>query len=416
MPAESIVAELMEIIQEEIAASRGEELSAKENRAIEVGRMAARMALSEMLAADRAEPVLIECECGEVVRSKQTESRTVVTLAGTHIVKRRKYYCGVCGRSSAPRDVALGIGRGNYSAGVVALAAEASAGFPYETCEDFLSRRFGLDICYKQIQRIAGRTGQAVAGGEWRLAEEAVRGEGRIESSEKPSRLTISADGLMIHTDGHWQEMKVGSFLSEYGRSTIATMERAEPFGKLLYSEALRRGVEQAGEVVFVADGAAWIWNLAAHHFPGAIEIVDWYHAKQHLWEVANSWYGEGSSKARSWVKRNEARLAEDGVCRVIASIKQWRPADEDSQRVKRENEHYFTTNAHRMRYRTFSRLGYTIGSGSVESACKQYGHGRFKLPGMRWKLDGVEPVAHLRSAVLNRRTSSILEAAKMAA
>ena len=221
----------------------------------------------------------------------------------------------------------------------------------------------------------------------------------------------------MVNSDGSWTEMKCASFISsEHGRSTVATIERSAKFGELLYLEAMRRGAENAQELVFVADGAAWIWNLAAHHFPHAVEIVDWYHATQHLWQIANAWYGDGTPKARSWVKCNKVRLMEDGVGRVVSSIKQWKPTDEDGQKVKRENLHYFTTNANRMLYATYCELDYNIGSGSVESACKQYGEGRLKQAGMRWKKPGIEAIAHLRSAVLNGRMDNILEAARIAA
>jgi hypothetical protein len=256
-----------------------------------------------------------------------------------------------------------------------------------------------------------------IAASEYALSSDVIADKVKLLPRQRPKRLTISADGLMVFSDGGWTEMKCASFLSEeYGRSTIGTMERAEKFGELLYLEAVRRGVGQAGEVVFVADGATWIWNLVADHFPGAVEIVDWYHATQHLWEVANAWYGQGSNKAHAWVKKNKARLMEDGVERVVQSIKQWKPSDETGQKVKRENLHYFTTNANRMLYATFELNGFRIGSGSVESACKQYGQGRLKGPGMRWKKPGIEAIAHLRSAVLNKRTDNILQAARLAA
>ncbi len=100
----------------------------------------------------------------------------------------------------------------------------------------------------------------------------------------------------------------------------------------------------------------------------------------------------------------------------MVSSIKQWQPKDDNGQKIKRENLHYFTTNANRMLYATFQLNGFHIGSGSVESACKQYGQGRLKQAGMRWKNDGIEAIAHLRSAVINKRTNNILEAASIAA
>lgn len=417
MPASAIVSELLEAIQQELSESVGEDLSTMEQRALRIGRLAAELSLSEMLTADEDEPITVACGCGETAKSKERECRSVVTLAGTHRIMRRKYRCPSCGAWSVPRDLCLGIGRSNYSVGVVALTSEVAAGFPFQASEDFLARRFGLDLCYKQVQRLAQRTGSVVSAGEFRLAGSLTIDKAAVLSKESPKRLTVSADGLMVNSDGSWTEMKCASLISEeYGRSTVATMERSEKFGELLYLEAMRRGAGNTQELVFVADGAAWIWNLAAHHFPDAVEIVDWYHAAQHLWQIANAWQGDGTRKARSWVKHNKARLMEDGVGRVISSIKQWKPTDEDGQKVKRENLHYFTTNANRMLYATYRELDYNIGSGSVESACKQYGQGRLKQAGMRWKNTGIEAIAHLRSAVLNGRIDSILQGARIAA
>lgn len=417
MSTEAIVSELMELIQGQIAESVSESLSAKEERALAIGRRAAELAMCEMIVVDPTEPLCITCECGGIALSKQSRSRSVVTMAGTHRVDRRSYRCERCGQWLVPRDENLGIGSGSYSVGVVALVAEVSAGFAFEAGEDFLARHFGLDLCYKQVQRLAERTGAVIYDIEYDLASGVIRDDVVLICEQRPEVLTISADGVMVHCDGAWTEMKCASFLSqEYGRSTIATMERSEKFGEFLYLEAVRRGVRRAQDVVFVADGAAWIWNLAGHHFPDAVEIVDWYHATQHLWEVANAWYGDGTKKAKDWVKRNKGRLIEDGVERVISSIKQWQPKGEDKQKAKRENLHYFTTNATRMLYATFELNGFHIGSGSVESACKQYGQGRLKQAGMRWKRPGIEAIAHLRSAVLNKRKHTIVEAAKIAA
>jgi hypothetical protein len=416
MPAEAIVTELMRLLQNILTESNSASLSEMECKAVEFGRKAAELALGCMLDEQCDEPIVVRCACGGVARAKDTRSRVQVTLAGTHSIRRMRYRCESCGEWVYPRDNKLGIGSSNYSSGIVALASEVAAGFPFGPCEEFLTRRFGLDLCYKQVQRLAERTGGILADAEKNAAKASVAPNFVLDSEQSPDVLTISADGLMVHCDGKWSEMKVGTFLSEYGRSSIATMDRCDDFGKYLYLEALRRGAGKANKIVFVADGAVWIWNLASEHFPDAVEIIDWYHATEHLWRVANSWYGEGTAKAKNWVKANKARLMEDGVNRVIASIRQWKPISADQAEVKQDNLHYFTTNANRMLYASFRECNYYIGSGSVESACKQYGHGRLKQAGMRWKLDGIEAVAHLRSALLNSRTDKILEAARIAA
>lgn len=417
MSTETIVSELMELIQSQIAESIDKSLSEKEERALAIGRRAAELAMSEMIAVDPTEPQCVVCGCGSIALSNGSRSRSVVTMAGTHNISRRRYRCERCGGWLVPRDEKLGIGSGNYSVGVTALTAEVSAGFAFEAGEDFLARRFGLDLCYKQVQRLAEHTGAVLCDREYNLAHGVVSDEVALVCEEQPKVLTMSADGVMVHCDGAWTKMKCASFISEeHGRSTIATMEKSDKFGEFVYLEAVRRGLLRAGKVVFVADGAAWIWNMVGHHFPNVVEIVDWYHAVEHLWYVANASYGQGSKKAKKWVKKNKGRLMEDGVVRVISSIKQWKPSTEDHLKIKRENLHYFTTNAHRMTYATFKESGYYIGSGSVESACKQYGQGRLKGPGMRWKKPGIEAIAHLRSAVLNKRTQTIIEAAKIAA
>ena len=328
MSTETIVSELMELIQNQIADSVDKSLSEKEERALAIGRRAAELAMSEMVAIDPAEPLCVVCECGGIALSKDRRSRSVVTMAGTHDVSRRRYCCERCGKWLVPRDEKLGIGSGNYSVGVVALAAEVSAGFAFEAGEDFLARRFGLDLCYKQVQRLAERTGAVLCDREYSLALGVISDEIALVCEEQPEVLTMSADGVMVHCDGAWTEMKCASFISEHGRSTIATMEKSDKFGELVYLEALRRGLLRAGKLVFVADGAVWIWNMVGHHFPNAVEIVDWYHAVEHLWNVANACYGKGCKKAEKWVKRNKARLMEDGADRVISSIKQWKPSN----------------------------------------------------------------------------------------
>jgi hypothetical protein len=416
MPVEAIVAELMEVLQSILAGSSDRDLTEMEQQALMFGRRATELALEQMLKGQEDERGHIRCDCGCVAKIKDYRHRTQVTLAGTHKVRRGRYQCESCGRWIVPMDESLGIGTGSYSPGVVALASEVAAAFPFGPCEDFLARRFGLDLCYKQVQRMSEKCGDILSQDEKETAREVAAGKADVVSVEKPEVLSISADGLMVHSDGAWSEMKVGTFLSEYGRTSIATMSRCEEFGGYLYLEALRRGARTAGKIVFVADGAAWIWNLAAEHFPGYIQIVDWYHATQHLWEIANAWHGESTARARRWVKDNKSRLMEDGVARVIASIRQWKPKADEEAVVKRENLHYFTANAERMLYSTFREAEYCIGSGSVESACKQYGHGRLKQAGMRWKSEGIEAIAHLRSALLNARTDNILQAARIAA
>ncbi|HOP79640.1 MAG TPA: hypothetical protein PLZ21_03650, partial [Armatimonadota bacterium] len=186
MPANAIVSKLLKTIQHEITESVCEDLSAKEQRALRIGRLAAEMALKEMLRTEEDEPVAIRCRCGETAKSKERETRSVVTLAGTQEIRRRKYHCKSCGGWTLPRDESLGIGRGNYSVGVIALTSEVAAGFPFEASEDFLCRRFGLDLCYKQVQRLSERTGEVVSASEYDLAADLVADNVELLPRERP--------------------------------------------------------------------------------------------------------------------------------------------------------------------------------------------------------------------------------------
>ncbi len=134
-------------------------------------------------------------------------------------------------------------------------------------------------------------------------------------------------------------------------------------------------------------------------------QILDFYHASEHLNEVARAWYGDGSARAKRWVEARERDLLSDCVETVIRSIISWRPVDQEAREVRRKNLIYFETNKERMRYATFKSQGFHIGSGLVESACKTVVGQRLKQSGMRWSEPGAEAMLQLRSAILTHRS-----------
>jgi hypothetical protein len=157
-----------------------------------------------------------------------------------------------------------------------------------------------------------------------------------------------------------------------------------------------------------LGDGASWIWRSFGNHYPDAVQILDFFHASEHLNEVARAWYGEGTERATRWVKAREHDLLSDRVETVIRSIRSWRPAEEDAIQIRRTNLGYFTTNKERMRYARFKARGYHIGSGVVESACKTVVGQRLKQSGMHWSEIGAEAILHLRSLLLSQRTADL--------
>ena len=223
-------------------------------------------------------------------------------------------------------------------------------------------------------------------------------------------------DGCKTRLQDDWRETRIGAVydtrgrdeegIDRAGRTTyVGVVQRPyQDFGQRLYVEALRRGVGLAPEVVVLGDGAPWIWELAAMHFPNATHIVDWYHASQHLWEVANAVYGSGTAPAKAWVERQQTRLHDGQFDRVTQSLRGLKPPSAEAAETVRKNVEYFRANRQRMRYDQYRARGLHIGSGIVESACKHVANQRLKLAGTRWTRRGAQATLNLRILDLNDR------------
>ena len=171
------------------------------------------------------------------------------------------------------------------------------------------------------------------------------------------------------------------------------------------------RGLEsksQTGDVVFMADGKPALWTQKETQFPGIVEILDFYHADEYLWEIAHLFCAEGSKEAEEWVTRREGKLKSGKVGYVIGGIKQMLTKgsriQEQSKRDRLEKIiHYLERNRHRMRYDEYLALGYPIGTGAVEGACKNLVKERMEGTGMRWTVLGAEAILQLRSVYLSQ-------------
>jgi len=218
-------------------------------------------------------------------------------------------------------------------------------------------------------------------------------------------RLYITADGTIVSTDRVGREAKIGSvYETPLAKDAIAQdirytggFHNAEYFGKKLYVLAARRGLRTAYEIVFIGDGAQWIWKLARYHFPEAVQIVDWYHAEERLWDIGRAVYGEGTQATNEWVQQQLKRLMEGKVEEVIASLSELSVSNGDVTEKIEENITYFTNNKDRMRYDEYKENGYHIGSGTVESACKHVVGQRLKQAGMKWSVEGADAILQLR-------------------
>jgi hypothetical protein len=237
----------------------------------------------------------------------------------------------------------------------------------------------------------------------------------------------------MIHIRGEgWKELKVGDIFEVESQESVdrKSQERVEVghavrdsyaahlggpegFGEVWWREARRRGWEQVRDSVVVADGAVWIWNLAATHFYDSKQVVDWYHASEHLASVGQVLYGEGTEEARRWFEKWKTPLYQ-GRAEEIAQMLQAEARTRPSVAHTLQTEAgYFQTNHRRMRYMQMREDGWPIGSGMVESGCKQFKQ-RFAGPGMRWSRRGAENLLPIRTAVMSNRFDTLWRLARI--
>ena len=193
-------------------------------------------------------------------------------------------------------------------------------------------------------------------------------------------------------------------------------IETAGEFGRRLYVEAWKRGWSRAQKKVVIGDGAEWIWNLAADHFPGAIQIVDLYHARQHLWELVRKLYSNDDGQQKAWMKVHQKRFLDKGkIEKLVTSIRSHSSHNpEVSEKIRTEAD-YFERNADRMRYPKFRRQHLFVGSGVIEAGCKTVIGSRLKQSGMFWTVRGANAIIALRCCHLNGRFEDYWESRRAA-
>jgi len=351
------------------------------------------------------------CECGGALRFRQHQRWAVHTvLPGRDVgVEVRYGQCERCHRGQVPVLAEMRVDEKGFTEGLQELALVAGVMEPYAVARDELLGRFaGVTVSVEKIERLVEQEGERA---ERFLRETPANGPGVVRGGTGPCYVGI--DGGMIFVEGRWQEAKLGCLyqardrveLSPTRRELLARLVvavRGEPaaLGALLWPRARAAGIDEHREVVVLGDGAPWIWNLAAEHFPRRVEILDWYHAKEHVSATARILYGEGTERAAQWRKEQLDRLWDDRVDDLIAGLR-FLGAHQRSA-VKRQAvgdlQRYLSTHRARMRYRTFRAAGYQIGSGAAESAIGHVVQQRMKRAGMRWGAPGADQMLALRS------------------
>ncbi len=357
--------------------------------------------------------------------------RDLQGLVGDYNIKRAYFFCDHCRRGSAPLDERLGLGSGALSPGLARVACRLGIEDSFEEAANALLETLRVELPDETERRVTEEIGQVAEADVQKAIALAQAGKdplpkAAVEASS--SMLLVEVDGTMVHeVDGQWHEAKAGLAAplgpklredEETGRTTLAMgrpgycvgFESAELFWYRVYVEACRRGLGTAlvTLVVVLGDGAEWIWHYARAFLAVAgvkvIEIVDIYHAFEHLEVVANAVFGQGSEAAKRWVGPLKQRLETEGAAPVLTELAALKPEDVKASDEVRKAIDYFTENAARMDYPTFIGLKLPIGSGAVESSCRTVVQEREKGAGMRWTEQGAQAVASLRAVYRSAR------------
>ena len=398
-----------------------------------------------------ARPVRAACPgCGHRGRpqSRRGRARSVLTRLGPITLERPWHHCRACRAGWSPADRILGLApRQRTSTGLQRWEATLGARLPFAESRRVLADLTGLELGVETVRAHTEAVG-AHAGAQEQAAV------ARVLATQDPpperyapipsaQRLVIETDGVLIRYRGSgWHEVKVaevagcvlGNGLERddpahraprlLRPSYTAAREPSDGFDARLLALAASRGAldlvgyeqppgtdprlvlwgEHLGRlrpVVILADGAVWIWALAARCFgEDRVEIVDLWHAVQHLWTVGKALFGEGTAETAAWVKAAETELWEIGPLPVLVRLKDAVAPTAEAAEVLRKERGYFMTNASRMRYPQFRAEGLPVGSGAIESAARHLVLQRLKRPGRGWSVPGAAAVLALRSAL----------------
>jgi len=378
---------------------------------------------------DHVGPVLA-CPCGASARYAGRRTKRIVTAVGPLVLARAYYHCPTCGQGSFPRDRALGIEGGSLSPGVTRMVGLVGAATSFAEGGTLLRELAGVTLGAKRVERVAKRLGAELAaieradmvpevnrpvpttlytgidgtGVPMRAAEVAGRAGKQPDGSARTREVKLCVVWSAEGRDGKGRVVRdPGSLTYTAAIESAATRdtdEEVSEFAQRVGREGARRRFEQAPRRVVLGDGAPWIWNLAGELFPGAIEIVDLFHAKQHLAELSASLWGPTHEVCPFWLPRRWAELEAGDIESLVAHIEIHAHHSEEARKAAA----YFSQNKERMRYRAFKHVGLCTSTGVVEAACKHTIGTRLKRPGMHWSLPGANAITALRCAVLSQR------------
>jgi hypothetical protein len=394
-------------------------------------------AVAQRLNADRSDEVgsRLPCACGGQAHFAGRRSKQVQSILGPLGLERAYYYCSSCGHGFCPRDQQLGIEDSSLSPALTRMTGTVGALVSFQEGSALLQELAGVAVDAKQVERTAEALGQQIAEDEHRhsepldavplpqtlylgidgtgvpmRAEELAGVPGKAEGAAKTREVKLctvwsaesfDAEGVPIRDEG-----SVSYSAAIESACTPDTAQEPSAFAQRVWRETQRRRFAQAVRRVALGDGAPWIWNLIAELFPGAMQIVDRFHAKQHLSDLGKVLYGLSDHRASEWARQRHQELDEGKLRALVAAIRPHVTHCDEARRCLL----YFWTNRKRMRYLKFHAQGLCTSTGVVEAGCKVAIGTRLKRAGMHWTVHGANAIIALRCSKLSGRFQDFWE------
>jgi hypothetical protein len=371
-----------------------------------------------------AEQRTLPCGCGQQARYRELRSKSLLTALGRVELRRPYYLCSHCQKGQFPLDQQLDVEDNQLSPGVRRMLAVVGSEVSFVRGQEQMGLLAGLEVTAKAVERTAEAIGEDIAAQEQALIGQAHQLSLPLPTGDPIPTMYIQMDGTQVpvvasETQGRagrsegqpsrTREAKLGCVFTqtavdqdgyaireESSTTYTGAIETAEEFGRRIFTEAWLRGWERAEWKVIIADGADWIWNLSEVLFPGAIQIVDLYHAREHLWDLARLFWPADPALQKRWVQRYLRWLERGQIPRLVQAIRKVAEDRSDLAETFQKEAAYFEKNAERMRYPLFRSQGLFVGSGVIEAGCRTVIGSRLKQSGMFWTVRGANAMIAL--------------------
>ncbi len=387
--------------------------------------------LTQLLTEEPPQQRHLPCACGGTADYQELRSKSVLTAVGPARMLRPYYLCSCCHEGQFPTDRALDIERTEFSPGVRRmLGVVGSECSSFRLAAEQLLLLAGLEVTAKAVERVAEAIGADISARQQAEIQKALQLELPAAVGPPIPVLYVELDGTGVpvvakETEGRQgreegkpprtREAKMGCVFTQTtvdeegypvrdptSTTYLGGIQTSAEFGRALYTEAYRRGWSRAVHRVFLADGQHYNWNVAQEYFPGAVQIVDLYHAREHVWGLGAKLYPCDKAAKVAWIKTHQHWLDDGQIENLVTSLRSIGFQKPELGDPIRTEANYFEANAERMRYPQFRSRGFFVGTGVMEAACKTIIGGRLKRSGMFWTVRGADSIIALRCCRLS--------------